>query len=238
MPFLLASLAFHYPWLDANMTADHPLRSAFIWRNGIVRRYHEERKVVTGINICKSTSMTATGIPPTLLIMHELHAMVDQLSALSAALVRRDIEVTEKVAAIARTLPAEVCDKLVENFSISGVAPITNERLVSEFSRLKADLFKEMQNFGKSNIAATANAQVSQFEADARRGSFETWNWNGRDHPVPETFMFASNCMKFIWDKWHFGDAENHIRPYKYIRKSDIVGKVIIASTLFSIVHC
>ena len=76
IPYLVASIIFHQKFLKERLHFKHPLFSCSIFNrtheiDGIKITIAEKfkGKILTGINFCNDTGMTASGIPP-----HVLHA--------------------------------------------------------------------------------------------------------------------------------------------------------------------
>jgi hypothetical protein len=71
LPFLLASIVFHYDWLTerdvngnyVNISSNHKFFTSRLFTSGLCA---ELKKDVLGINVtgkCEATGMTATGVP-------------------------------------------------------------------------------------------------------------------------------------------------------------------------------
>ena len=227
LPFLLASLFHHEAYLRSAMSPNHPLFSAPVFtRNSKLDMLRTKENIVTGIGMCPSTGMKATGIPPHLAIARTLKELTDSME-------RRFDEIKNELAEIRDNLPTTICNllstELRENFVISGVAPFTIRDFDSRMNTIEAS-FRATMNELLDARQFPVN-EVSNVQIDNQTGErLETWwrQWDWRDgklcHFVPQSWRFPANItLKAVYDLWHFGNRNEGIRPYKKLQlKVDI----------------
>ena len=94
LPFLLASLVYHYDFLDTTLAADHRIRTTPLFLSTSIV---EDLKplVLCGLD---SPVLTPTGIPSTVKILRKCDAMLAKVTAQNEALEQRVIETLEDAA--------------------------------------------------------------------------------------------------------------------------------------------
>jgi hypothetical protein len=82
IPFLAASIVYHYDWLRIELSPLHP-----IWNSRIITTpitignrmvyiaNHFKNRILTGFGHCPDTNIHATGIPCHLVIAHEVNEL-------------------------------------------------------------------------------------------------------------------------------------------------------------------
>lgn len=195
---LLASLVFHQPYLERTLAASHPLKLTRLWTSGVLISLRD--KVESGVVYNPKTNLSATGIPPHILVLDEINRVQ-----------RKQDELDAKVDKI----PELVRDRLLEAIQINGAMPITREYVDGMFSTIR----EELRNL--SDIST--RPQVSQaLDTVVPSLASQTWTWNGRLHPVPQTFTFPRGKVKIIWDLWWTGNQQERIGPYKSLKAYDL----------------
>ncbi len=84
LPYLIASLVFHYDWLDRNLKSNHPLKQSKFW----TEMYSIKLKpyVLSGYFSCPITHMIATGVPPHLVMANAQNSRMDKFEQCQTAL--------------------------------------------------------------------------------------------------------------------------------------------------------
>jgi len=222
-PYLLASLFYHESYLRSNMSANHPLFSSPVFaRNSRLEILRKKDNIITGIGMCLSTGMRATGIPPHLAIARTLKELTESIES-------RFDELKSELEEMRTNLPATVCTllstELRENFVINGVAPFTIRDFDSRMTLIEAS-FRNTMNEILDSRRIPLNEATTHVPAVNHAGDMtETWwrQWDWRDgrlcHFVPPGWRFPSNVtLKAIYDLWHYGNRNEGIRPFKKLQ--------------------
>lgn len=226
MPYLLASLVYHRGWLDENLTATHPLRMTYLWTSGTIVTLRPH--VILGNTKCEKSAMSASGIPPTLSVLHKMMEMVDHLRTVNQAL-RESKEAMEKEFENLRVqLPHGLSSHLMRNFTINGALPITLQQVEVMFGDLRGQIVQHIDQLARSRSEPTEpSLQLEDIGANQsieNISSFPKYHWpsDGRFHSVPESFRFISTNTSVLWDLWHYGNGTENIAPYRLIKKNDL----------------
>lgn len=200
VPYLLASLIHHEPWLRANLSPRHPLFTSFLFASGSASALRPFVKCGVVHCVGDRHSMTATGIPQHLVIVNRLHSI-----EASAQQARQDL--LNKCA----ELPNQVTDAILSRLQVNGAVPVT----AIDISRIIGDALSEFRaHLGTSNQLNPPPAAA--FEASNKE--FAMFTWGSRFHMIPEDWMFPAVPVKDVWNLWHFGyftAKQEHIRPLK-----------------------
>jgi len=211
--FLLASVVYHRHWLVSTLNRSHPLFNTRLWTSGIIERLSTLILVGTGRH--PISLLTATGIPPHILLANEIAKVESKLESMKIDLMTR-----------LDALPEELKTIMLENFQINGVLPITHGQVVSMISNLEQTILNAVQQ--QSQILAQQQQQQLTAQTfnniDANSG-YRTWTWNGRFHPVPQDFNFPSDNLSNIWNLWWDGRPAERIAPYRKLQPYDLEKK-------------
>lgn len=215
LPFLLAAICHHEPWLRQKLPADHPLFNSCLFISGAVSTLSP--LVLLGRSRCAVTSLQATGIPPHLAMSNELNGVMRETFATRDALLTKYNEMRAE-------LPKEMVTVMLGRFTVNGAIPVHMDdikALVSQLrTELRADLRTDIRDAlpgaGQVPVAASAAAAVN----DGSR--FQCWTWGGSFHMVPQGWRFPSTDAKTTWIQWHFGHAADRIQPLRNLRASDM----------------
>jgi hypothetical protein len=207
LPFLLASLIYHEKFLRGELSDQHPLWSSRVFAaNPILPALRTG--VLAGIGVCQQTGLTATGVPPHLVL-------AVQVRDLTAAVVH----LTEKHDNLAQDvftrLPAELArqctDEIRKNFSVEGVLPLTLNDLDSRLAQME-DRIEQRRTAQQTSGPPAQPAETTTWWRD--------WNWlDGRlVHFIPPGWEWPENItVKQMWDLWFFGHQITGVRPYRHI---------------------
>lgn len=187
LPFLVASLAYHLDFLRENLPANHLFRHSRLWLSNKLTVWKPH--VLTGNGHNNASKLSATGIPPHVLLANELVKTKKELSEFRALI----LDKIEK-------LPEEVKIVMLDNFRIDGVVPLTPGQIHSMFSDLESRFIATVtaqheamqQNWHRhaAMIGAVVDpGGVLDIGANAT-GGYASFHWGGRFHPVPAGFRF------------------------------------------------
>lgn len=206
LPFLLASVCYHEQWLADNLPSQHPLFSTYLFTSGAVATL--KAHVIGGCNRCPVTGLIATGIPPHLAVSNELTAVVQQTQLMKEALLSRCAE-----------LPSELASVLLSKFSINGAIPVT----LDDMKALLTSAVNQMRGELRSAVPNPGHLPPAPLNDPSLDPRFHLWSWGGRMHMVPHGWRFPSTDVKATWNLWHYGNVNSHIRPLRYLQKSDLM---------------
>jgi hypothetical protein len=107
IPFLLASLIYHQPYLALVESSNlrHPLFLQRIWTSGVLLRLKD--KVGAGCNRNHVSMMTATGVPPHLVLANSIVQLQQDMGVMM-----------EGIIAKLEQLPEGLKQSMLENFQI------------------------------------------------------------------------------------------------------------------------
>jgi hypothetical protein len=235
IPYFLASIIYHEDFLRDFLPEDHPLfRSRVFTQNSHLEELRKH--VVTGVGRCPHTSMTATGVPPHLVIAKQIEQLIKRIESLEAKL-------DEKIDVLTKDLPndvaARVSDKIRASFDINGVVPLHRGDLLDIFEQMTVTLREEIAGM-ETRLMNKQNGDQSNLEAPPRRGG---WGWRDFRQPgeekeriVPVDFKLPRKATVFgMFGLWWNGDISTGIRPYRFInRKVDINLKISGENMMFT----
>lgn len=177
LPFLLASMVHHKDYLQSTLNSNHPLFLTRLWTSGILDTLSP--RVYTGNGKHPVTHMTATGIPPHILLANELVALRGDISVLRSVLMEKLAEV-----------PDRVKECLLENFRVDGTVPITASQVQTMMADLQERLLLAIVEQGTRQRAALDAALPPAISATPPQLEFITYSWGERMHCVPQSFRF------------------------------------------------
>ena len=79
LPYLLASMVYHRKWITDTLPVQHPLFLQQVWTSGILERLAE--KVIIGHFHDVNVGMKATGIPPYVVLSHQISSLEDMMES-------------------------------------------------------------------------------------------------------------------------------------------------------------
>ena len=158
IPFLLASLIWHEPFLRSNLDRAHPLFGTNLFAHGSIMdalRPH----VVTGIGRCADTGLEATGVPSQIEIVSEVAFLGEKVKLLEKKIedgfdkigkdTQRSISsLKDAVREDMQAIPQQVKSAILENFNVEGVQPV-----------LRSDIDSLAQSIN-TKIAETVDAKM------------------------------------------------------------------------------
>lgn len=226
MPYLLASLVYHYDWLNGNLHISHPLRMTYLWTSGCIRTFQSH--IILGHTQCAKSPMMASGIPPALSVMHKMMEMVDGLKAVNQALRESKEAIEQELENLRIQLPHGLSEHLMRNFSINGALPITLQQVELMFGDLRSQIVHHINELATSRSEAPGvSLPISTNDADEAMNEIPRfpkylWPSDGKFHNVPESFTLVSTNASVLWELWHYGNITDNIAPYRLIQKCDL----------------
>jgi len=209
VPFLLASLIHHRKWLEETLPANSVLFNVRVWNSGKMDELRT--KVHTGRMCHTETLLSATGIPPHVVLANRMALMQDEIHDLRGEL-HKAIE----------ELPPKVRDEIVNNMTIEGVVPITPAQINGIMANFRDEVLVAIQNSRSATTAQGSNVPQAVEHDGVLYGDYYYWFWGGRMHPVPESFEFPLCDVHTMWDLWLDGKKSQRIKPYRFLKGYDL----------------
>ena len=209
VPYLLASICFHEQWLRSTLPAHHPLFNTHLFASGQVAMLKVH--VTAGRSHCPLTGMSATGIPPHLVLSNELVDVAKQTEVLKDALLEKCSQ-----------LPAELVTVMLKRFSINGAIPVT----LDDIKALLNNAVNQMRAEWRDAIPTAAGLSCPPDPLADPTGDprFQLWQWGNALHMVPEGWRLPVVDVKATWHLWQYGHVEARIRPLRHLKKADLQG--------------
>jgi hypothetical protein len=203
LPFLLASLAHHYTWLQNNLNKEHPIFTSLVFVSGELDRLKQYVHVCNGV--CDECNLSASGIPPHLVIANEL---IQTKKLLLEEIIKNRCDI--------KALPEELTSTLRSKFDINGAIAVTIHDMQSMFNTF----IQETKNNQISTTTTTTSSSLSAVIVH----TYASFTWKERIHMVPEGFKLpSSNNIKDIWNLWYFGRPDLNYAPYRNLIWTDLI---------------
>ena len=186
VPFLLASLIYHQQYLTELQVSNprHPLFLQRVWTSGVLIRLKD--KVGAGCNRNPISKLTATGVPPHLVLANSIVGLRHDMCMMK-----------EEIIAKLEQLPDALKNTMLENFQIEGTVPITrhemHDMMKISVDDLKKTIESSLQAFalrGQDTATPAATGDGARAVQPRDATNYTLWNWKGQFHPVPEHFEF------------------------------------------------
>ena len=162
--------------------------------------------------------MRATGIPSHFLIATQITALQEQVAALQEA---GRIERTELVARV-NAVPGRVVDAILANISIGGAHPVTRDDLTALSTSIVSQVLGaiDVRNSATAVNVTDEPPPVTTTASEANR--FSTWMWEGRMHPVPQSWKLPRPCVKTFFLLWYLGNVDEKVGPRRSLCRFDV----------------
>lgn len=201
MPFLLASVTCHSEYIISQFPPAHPIFLSRLWTSGIINRL--KSKVLGGVFQHEQSGITASGIPPHILIGSEIKKVQNKVDAMDHYLRNQ--------------MGRDVTQTILNNCQVNGAVPITHQQVESMLLTLQ-------QNLSTVFSQSVNQAVREETQIGTENQPFTIYTWGGRLHPVPEGFRFPSRNihLRVLWDLWWIGNPALRIGPYRKIHSYDL----------------
>jgi hypothetical protein len=219
VPYLLASLVYHFEYLRGKLSNSHPLwkqrlftQKLIIEENNIFLTDFLKKNVVTGYGYCKLTNMRSTGVPTSIAMAQEIRMLQEKVDKMTETHTSSLLNFQEATIKSIQSIPEAVKNTIMENFEIDGVAPINVsdvQNIVSQSSKVLLEQMKELINQISSREANNINNINRTQQINTTYDVGPTYfDWGGKlFRLVPENFQFSSTDVKSSWDVWQHGQG-------------------------------
>jgi hypothetical protein len=172
-------------------------------------------KVLAGCSRNTVSKLTATGIPPHIMLANEVTMLKAEMSQLRMHLLSKLDQ-----------LPEDLKSCMLENFQINGTVPITHAQVVTMMTDLQATILQALQSTRNTSLDTSLtnnNLERRALVGDGVIEGYNTWSWGGRIHFVPQDFRFPRKCnVRTLWDLWWRGKRFDNIAPYRRLNTYDL----------------
>jgi hypothetical protein len=212
LPYLLASVVYHLPSIQATFGSDHKFFKRLLFTSRFITKQDLPKLVLTGSYYCPKTHMQCSGLPTQYTVVK---AVVDEIKAM-------EVEIDEIRERISR-LPTDLTNAVLDKVVVQGARPISQsdlnaleERIVDRLSAKPANP-KPINNV---DLDRNADPLGSDYYDDDVKTRFDLYpcSYKQRLLLVPENWVPPSELTcKALWFLWHHGDQNKRIGPYKRI---------------------
>ena len=143
----------HREYLEANLNSAHPIFLTRLWTSNILNQL--AGKVYVGTGKHPITRMTATGIPPHILLANEIVSLRSEVAGMKEALIQK-----------LNNLPDQVKATMLENFCIDGTLPITLAQVEDMMQNMQTSLLAAIAEQGLRLQTAIASVTTTDLELD------------------------------------------------------------------------
>ena len=179
-------------------------------------------KVMAGCGRNASSSMSATGIPPTLVLATQMEHLSEEVGNLRETFNCQRLEILQCVGDQFKEMPEKLSTHLRSSMEINGMIQVTHSDLDRITHGLESRLLAAMRIMGTgSQIATVAAAPATVVEDDG--ASFTAhwrlykWSNGSLDQYFPEDFKLAICTVSALWDLWYIGKTGIRQAPYRKI---------------------
>lgn len=223
IPYLLASLIFHEDFLSENLSPAHPLFVSRVWTTGTIESLRPH--VLSGCGTNFVSMMSASGIPPTLIITNEMEKLKEEMNDFKKTMKEQQDSGFANITHMMKDMPNEVSIKLRESLEINGVVQVTYGDVMRIVANLEETMLRAFQNQGRVPDVV----QVPPAEAIQSRSSFFQANWimyrwsDGSEQYFPEDFIYPKGTtVSIAWDLFYFGRTGLNEAPYRKLMPMNI----------------
>jgi hypothetical protein len=223
VPYLIASVVHHSDWLIANLPGrvNHPFFSSFLFASGMNQSL--KHHLLNGID--HVGVMSASGIPTHLIVSNAVHDFRNESKSFFTVMMEK-----------CEAMPKQTTDEIFKKFVVNGAIPVTLNDLHLAMTNLVMDVRSIVAM--PQQVAVPPASQAGLADPAINDPRFSLFQWGGGFHFVPEGFKLPSKPIKNLWNTWFFGNLELKIRPYRFLRTSDLAGKSqrVLLSKLGSVI--
>lgn len=229
LPYLLASLAFHWDWITArdesdnrcykNISASHPIFRSRIFHAArgdqrLIEVLHESVLPLNTDGACEVTDMRATGIPPHIDQARQIEKLRAENEKLRELLLRHHIEIMDE-------LPKRVTECFRETISSPGIQQMSVPELKALLTELIAVQFAARERtLAPPESSSSAPVASGNF---ILQGGYGMWLWRGRWRKIPVDYRFPGGSLKEVCDLYYFGLPAQQVRPFRDIPCGEFV---------------
>jgi hypothetical protein len=193
IPYLLASIVYHYDNLLKSLSSNHPLwkqrlfcsriNDPLIGNNYPVVIDYLKNKVLTGYGYCKDSYINATGVPVSIAKAQEIRHLSESVVALAKKYGDDTEKLKNELCICINQIPLSVKQCMLENFNIEGVTPLTYHEIQNmitkgndEILQVVTDLFNKHipQPVGQSDMINQSN------DTHITSNTNEYFQWGGK----------------------------------------------------------
>ena len=221
LPYLLAALVYHWPWIQANVSPNHPIFQSRLVRQQFIEKLTPVVIPPTTSSIDHPAGLTATGVPPHVDIQRQLAELKKINSQLNDT-------VANGTTTVMTQLPNLVTANILANINVTGAQQISRNDMESMLDGRFDRMNDRLNSLISGNAASEATSSVT---ANGTPNPFTSWTWNFAEHAVPFDWKLPRGTLKSISDLYFTGQPAFRVRPLKLIETSDVP---VIAKTNFS----
>lgn len=220
--YLLASLVYHRKFISENLPSDHPIFLSRVWTTGIIDRLESKLHAGCGRNVV--SSMTATGVPPTLVIANQMELLSDKVESLQKKMAEQQEMLLSTLSDKINTMPSIVANHLRDNLEINGVVQVTSSDVMRIVATMEATLLRAIAGGQGAAVGAVIGEPViSPVRSSFFESTWRLYKWrDGSEQYYPDTFKFPKCSVSALWDLWHFGKTGTNDAPYRKLLATHI----------------
>ena len=223
LPFLVASVIYHWNFICKNLPANHPFFNSVIYTHNYQRKWGD--LVRTGLNEDLDCQLLASGVPNSILVLKKMSDSQEELRRENA-----DLKATLKLLIDAiRENPKLTCDFILKKVSSVGDIKLHDQDVVASIVESKTKPMMEQ-------LAAIDETLKKVFEDKTEKRSNNENGPEGEDekdlekdsadnppllikhlravHPVPNDFRFPTCKAVDMWRLWIYGKPINGLDPF------------------------
>jgi hypothetical protein len=221
MPFLVATLYHHEPYMRANLLPEHPIFKSKLFN--VELKASLSSNILVGTGHCNITGMVASGIPPHLVLAEELELVKQYLA-----------DIVESISTQPEATAVRMRKLLKEEFEVSGITAVTARDLDTAINRLldfvssgfdkQENANAERETRGQQQVQRLVMQSTPFAEAVGETAAWYSvfdWEDGSIPHFVPKGFRLESQLtVRQLADKWFNGDKGRAIRPYRLLHRT------------------
>lgn len=232
MPFLLASVVYHYDSFImvkkddgtlANISPFHPILNSPLFRSGLIQQHLQQQLLpLNKSGSCSISGMKASGIPPHVadnVLIRNVQAKFDALES----------KIDQYHKEMFTELPKNVGNHITEEFIVEGVQQMSKSQLtviLNDHVRSSVKAALEEYKLVHPQLDGTTHHETRDMNA-VQQGieyfmqtttGYYLWSWDSRlDRPVPKDFTMPRGNVQTLCDLFMFGIESKHIMPFRLV---------------------
>jgi hypothetical protein len=201
LPFILASVAYHYRFLQEHLSPQHPFFTCRLVTSGKLEEVRD--RVVLKYSKCDcGCGLGAKGVPSNLVIAKECNELKEEVRSFTESMRREIVDV--------------LSGALLENYRVQ-----TRQLTVDDLESWKNDVLQQILN----RLGKQSGPEEKEEEPNSRHisdSAFTLHQWNGALHRVKESWKIPQGSILSMWEMWHCGDRAASVPPLSTLESSDI----------------